>query len=178
MNGKSSLFNINSTVSSSTQSRIKGKSDTPIVSSASHSKMKVVSTTTDTTDIILVYPFVGGIRIEDAAKHLKVSSHDEKMLSEQEILKLQQEATLGRSHILTITAQDRDILNKPQFLNDTLIDFWMRWYGCNCIPVALYFLRLIKLMDAFLAASLFHHKDLSEGRPVKVLRSFFFNSLL
>jgi hypothetical protein len=138
--------------------------------------MKVVSTTTDTTDIILVYPFVGGIRIEDAAKHLKVSSHDEKMLSEQEILKLQQEATLGRSHILTITAQDRDILNKPQFLNDTLVDFWMRWYGCNCCSCRIIFSAFDKA-DGRLSCRFIISSQGSLGRKTRQSLAFIFFQL-
>jgi len=125
-----------------------------------------------------MYPFVGGVRIEDAAKDLKVLSHDEKILSEQEILKLQQEASIGRSHIITITVEDRDRLNKPEFLNDTLVDFWMRWYACNCCLCQIIFSAFIKLIDAFLVLSFFHYKDLSEGSAVKVLRSFFYISLL
>jgi len=77
--------------------------------------------------IILVYPFVGGDRIEEAAKDLKLSSVDEKKLSLEELTTLQQEATTGRAHILTITGEDRDRLEPGEFLNDTLVDFWMRW---------------------------------------------------
>ena len=155
-------------------SKAKEKTSPPL-SSSSHSKHKVESTT---TNIILVYPFVGGMRIEDAAKDLKVLSHDEKILSEQEILKLQQEASIGRSHIITITVEDRDRLNKPEFLNDTLVDFWMRWYACNCCLCQIIFSAFIKLIDAFLVLSFFHYKDLSEGSAVKVLRSFFYILLL
>jgi hypothetical protein len=155
-------------------SKAKEKTSPPL-SSSSHSKHKVESTT---TNIILMYPFVGGMRIEDAAKDLKVLSHDEKILSEQEILKLQQEASIGRSHIITITVEDRDRLNKPEFLNDTLVDFWMRWYACNCCLCQIIFSAFIKLIDAFLVLSFFHYKDLSEGSAVKVLRSFFYILLL
>lgn len=79
--------------------------------------------------IILVYPFVGGDSIEKAAKDLKLSSVDEKRLSIEELTSLQKEATTGRAHILTITGEDRDRLEPGEFLNDTLVDFWMRWYA-------------------------------------------------
>jgi Ulp1 family protease len=81
--------------------------------------------------VILVYPFVGGDRIEMAAKGLKLTLFDEKMLSLEE-LTLQQEASMGRAHFLTITREDRDRLEPGEFLSDTLVDFWMRWYVCTC----------------------------------------------
>lgn len=34
---------------------------------------------------------------------------------------------MGRTHLLTIHEEDADRLEPGEFLNDTLIDFWMRW---------------------------------------------------
>ena len=130
--------------------------------------------------IILVYPFVGGDRIENAAKDLTLSSVDEKKLSLEELTTLQQEATTGRAHILTITGEDRDRLEPGEFLNDTLVDFWMRWYACNCSLCQILFSASIKLIDANLNCLIFFffHKDLSEGVVADVLCSFFYVSLL
>jgi hypothetical protein len=78
--------------------------------------------------ILLVYPFIGGDRIEKAAEGLKLSClSDEQFVSSEELVKLQQEATTGRAHFLSITGEDRDRLEPGEFLNDTLVEFWMRW---------------------------------------------------
>jgi hypothetical protein len=34
---------------------------------------------------------------------------------------------MGGAHCVTITNGDRDRLKPSQWLNDTLVDFWMRW---------------------------------------------------
>ena len=36
----------------------------------------------------------------------------------------------GRTHVLTVRGDDRARLSPGEFLNDTLIDFWMQWYVC------------------------------------------------
>jgi len=33
-----------------------------------------------------------------------------------------------RTHYITICEEDKDRLRPGQFLNDSLVDFWMRWY--------------------------------------------------
>jgi len=90
--------------------------------------------------VILVYPFVGGDDVEKAAEGLmeemgdiveysedgifhNLSAADQQLSTEQ----LQAEATSGRTHFLSITREDRDRLEPGEFLNDTLVDFWMRW---------------------------------------------------
>jgi hypothetical protein len=45
--------------------------------------------------------------------------------------------TLGRAHFLTVRVEDYERLEPGEFLNDTLIDFWMQWYvprahPCKC----------------------------------------------
>lgn len=81
------------------------------------------------SNIILVYPFVGGKRIEEAVSNLQHTLLlGESTLSNAELMSLQRQSLKGRSHVLTITVEDRDRLRDPQaFLNDTLVDFWMRW---------------------------------------------------
>lgn len=34
----------------------------------------------------------------------------------------------SRTHYVTICEEDKERLQPGQFLNDTLVDFWMRWY--------------------------------------------------
>jgi len=51
----------------------------------------------------------------------------EPILSLEKILKIQQEVSSGSRHILTITDEDRFRLQPRKYLNDTLIDFWMKW---------------------------------------------------
>jgi Ulp1 family protease len=36
--------------------------------------------------------------------------------------------TKSRAHSLTICEEDNERLQPGEFLNDTLIDFWMQWY--------------------------------------------------
>jgi hypothetical protein len=82
----------------------------------------------DTT--LLVYPFVGGMDIERAADGLLEAA--ENTVAEEKGLRsakeLQEESTTGRSHFLSIRREDRERLEQGEFLNDTLVDFWMRWY--------------------------------------------------
>jgi hypothetical protein len=45
--------------------------------------------------------------------------------------------TRGRAHFLTVRVEDYERLEPGEFLNDTLIDFWMQWYvprahPCEC----------------------------------------------
>ncbi len=88
----------------------------------------------ETGKIILVYPFVGGEQIEELARKMKIFSRfiqgdgmKEPILSLEKILKIQQEVSSGSRHILTITDEDRFRLQPRKYLNDTLIDFWMKW---------------------------------------------------
>jgi hypothetical protein len=84
--------------------------------------------------ILLVYPFVGGTRIENVAQELDnytrsfpYLDEEENEFSSEKLVEIQKEAASGRTHILTITVEDRERLEPGEFLNDTLIDFWMRW---------------------------------------------------
>lgn len=88
----------------------------------------------DKQKILLVFPFVGGNRVEKAAKGLNLCGgclspfdEEDEIISSEKLTEIQQEAASGRTHILTITGEDRERLEPGEFLNDTLIDFWMRW---------------------------------------------------
>jgi Ulp1 family protease len=41
----------------------------------------------------------------------------------------------GRAHFLTVRVEDYERLEPGEFLNDTLIDFWMQWYVPRAHPV-------------------------------------------
>jgi hypothetical protein len=81
--------------------------------------------------ILLVYPFVGGTRIEKVAQELdhytRSLDEEDNDITSEKLLEIQKEAASGRTHILTITVEDRERLEPGEFLNDTVIDFWMRW---------------------------------------------------
>jgi len=79
--------------------------------------------------ILLVYPFVGGLDIELAAASLTEASEvlAPGGIDSSHIKKLQHEAAVGRSHYLSINTGDRDRLLPKEYLNDTVVDFWMRW---------------------------------------------------
>jgi hypothetical protein len=76
-------------------------------------------------NILLVYPFVGGQAIEESAKGL--FQYEEKRRSNPMLSRLQTEAVHPRNTSLVISKDDRKLLNPKGWLNDTLIDFWMRW---------------------------------------------------
>ena len=39
-----------------------------------------------------------------------------------------------RAHFVTITVDDYDRLQPGEWLNDSLVDLWMQWYVCACVP--------------------------------------------
>jgi hypothetical protein len=83
-------------------------------------------------EVILVYPFgCDKVQLDNAASDLNELNHFrvEPALSHQsmEIDRPEEEASV-RTHYLTISAGDCKRLAPAEYLNDTLIDFWMRWY--------------------------------------------------
>eukprot|EP00592_Proboscia_alata_P003477 CAMPEP_0194371010 /NCGR_PEP_ID=MMETSP0174-20130528/19348_1 /TAXON_ID=216777 /ORGANISM="Proboscia alata, Strain PI-D3" /LENGTH=1104 /DNA_ID=CAMNT_0039148789 /DNA_START=158 /DNA_END=3472 /DNA_ORIENTATION=- len=104
----------------------------------------------DPEKILLIYPFVGADvhineEIEKVASTLKEAKgsylsdnagirfgKNENTLSNFKASSncgesVPVETRLGRTHYLTIRGEDRDRLHPGEYLNDTLIDFWMRW---------------------------------------------------
>jgi hypothetical protein len=84
----------------------------------------------------------------DVSDAMEVSSGGDKGEAEFEI------KTRGRAHFLTVRVEDYERLEPGEFLNDTLIDFWMQWYvprarPCECS-------RCVKLTLA-----LFFNQDIS-----------------
>ena len=87
--------------------------------------------------LLLVYPFdVGETILSEAASGLKELGGDLLGLDKAE-LTVQAELDEGnytaqvkkppRTHYVTIREDDKERLRPGQFLNDTLVDFWMRW---------------------------------------------------
>ncbi len=81
-------------------------------------------------DKYLVYPFVSGEAVEFAAKDLFLCDYTEDV-SHESLITLQLDHVVGRSHILMLTEDDRNMLLPKKLLNDTLIDFWVRWITQN-----------------------------------------------
>jgi hypothetical protein len=101
------------------------------------------------TDTLLVYPFAGDPEdMENAARGLNepngrcfdtdpmdieaedVSATSREMTSEGKTGNAATEietTTRGRTHFLTIRVEEYEHLEPGEFLNDTLINFWMRW---------------------------------------------------
>ena len=55
------------------------------------------------------------------------SCHEQRATEQKAQLNPSSKQTKARTHYLTIRTEDLDRLNDDEFLNDTLIDFWMRW---------------------------------------------------
>jgi hypothetical protein len=81
-------------------------------------------------DKYLVYPFVSGEAVEFAAKDLFLCDYTED-ISHESLITLQLDHVVGRSHILTLTEDDHNMLLPKKLLNDTLIDFWVKWIARN-----------------------------------------------
>jgi Ulp1 family protease len=82
--------------------------------------------TTQGEPVALVYPFVAGLNIENASKGLHLGEENEKF-SLSHILQLQQEKVAPRSHFVTMHQTDFNRLNPAQYLNDSVVDFWLQW---------------------------------------------------
>jgi hypothetical protein len=76
--------------------------------------------------VALVYPFVGGLDIEKACMGLFLGEENTRF-SPSHILMLQQEKVAPRSHFVTMHQSDFARLNPNQYLNDSLVDFWLLW---------------------------------------------------
>jgi hypothetical protein len=84
-----------------------------------------------TDPVLLVYPFIGGIKLEAAATTVKLRFGPKPVLDQpvtlEKQLQLQQDAAKGRSHFLIFKADDINRLRQGEWFNDTVIDFMMRW---------------------------------------------------
>jgi Ulp1 family protease len=79
-----------------------------------------------TEEPILEYPFAAGITIEDAAKGLFLGE-DPINISNDFLISLQNEKVAPRNNFVQIIREDLDNLQPGEYLNDSLVDFWMMW---------------------------------------------------
>jgi hypothetical protein len=107
-----------------------------IASPASRKKEGFLAGKND-ADILLSYPFDGDQdAIEKAAEGLKeaMSGGRFKDGSSSKRVLVESMKTLGRRHFTTVRVEDYQLLEPTVYLNDALIDFWMKWYvhraGC------------------------------------------------
>lgn len=97
-------------------------------------RMKSLTRYESTNKVLLVYPFNGNDdAIENAAKGLKEAKIQ---IGKENVVAVQAEVNNEasdaqdksvRGHYLTIRDEDRHRLTNDEFLNDTLVDFWMQW---------------------------------------------------
>ena len=97
-------------------------------------RMKSLTRHESTNKVLLVYPFNGNDdAIENAAKGLKEAKIQ---IGKENVVAVQAEVNNEasdaqdksvRGHYLTIRDEDRHRLTNDEFLNDTLVDFWMQW---------------------------------------------------
>ena len=81
-------------------------------------------------EILVVYPFAGDEdAIEKAAENLKELKDERK--AKHEYPEKDGPKGSNRDHFLTIQVSDFLRLEEEQYLNDTIIDFWMKWYVCS-----------------------------------------------
>jgi len=86
-----------------------------------------------TNRVLLVYPFNGPEQdIEEAAKDLnqvsiKIENATNGSFQADLADSIETQEKSVRAHYLTIRDEDRWRLINDEFLNDTLVDFWMQW---------------------------------------------------
>ena len=124
-----------------------------IESPGSHKKQRFLAGRKD-DDILLVFPFCAendliekaasglkevrgnpldcteGLRITDSAVAVAVQDGGKacgKDSVKEDGLRAEGPGRLGRSHVLTVRVGDYKLLEPGKWLNDTLVDFWMRW---------------------------------------------------
>ncbi len=92
-------------------------------------------------NVMLVFPFVTGIAIEKATCHLKLCHpfYDYKdkayeQLSDGDVVELQATLCNYRNQLVSTTEEDIKTMEPGQFVNDNIVDFWMRWIQRKELP--------------------------------------------
>jgi hypothetical protein len=92
-------------------------------------------------NVVLVFPFVTGIAIETKTCHLKLcdSFFDYKdevyeQMSDGDVVELQAKLSNKRNQLVEITEEDIKTLEPGKFVNDNIVDFWMRWIQRKELP--------------------------------------------
>ena len=80
--------------------------------------------------VYFVFPFLGGDRVELAAKRLRLCDPMPNFVTA-DLITMQLEKTVGRTDLITMTDFDRQTLNPGVYVNDNVIDFWMMWLTRN-----------------------------------------------
>jgi hypothetical protein len=75
---------------------------------------------------LLIYPFIAGDLVEKAAKGLFLGE-DPMNCSSVHLLQLQQEKASQKNHHVSMEQEDIDRLQPDQWLDDSIVDFWMLW---------------------------------------------------
>jgi len=76
-------------------------------------------------EVLLVYPFLGADNVEKASFGLPLFDTGDDVTCSQ-IITNQVEKTVGRNHIQTITQVDHDSLHPKTYINDVIIDFFVK----------------------------------------------------
>jgi Ulp1 family protease len=106
--------------------------------------------------LLLIYPFQAlDEAIEEAAQGLNEASlqigKEQNILMEVDANDVtDSQEKLVRAHYLTIRDEDRLRLINDEFLNDTLVDFWMQWYGHGSIIVFPQYVEIFPFMSSSL----------------------------
>jgi len=115
--------------------KLKGRGKKPTVAKVAEDIVAVVDEDAEKRkDVLLRYPFIFGREIETATKsfqrcHFYNSWLDDAFdkMSDDEVIKLQQEASNVRKKKVEITQYDVKSLMPGTFVNDNIVDFWMCW---------------------------------------------------
>jgi hypothetical protein len=76
--------------------------------------------------VLLVYPFVGGTAVENAAAVLLFGEEIIKV-SEKRLLMIQRSNCHPKARYMTIRNRDIESLQPDNFVNDVIVDFWSAW---------------------------------------------------
>jgi Ulp1 family protease len=90
----------------------------------------VDSLLTQETEQWLSYPFLGGDKVELAAKRLALCD-PMTLFKTEDLITVQLEKSVGRNQIITFSKLDRLSLNPKTYVNDNVVDFWMVWITRN-----------------------------------------------
>jgi hypothetical protein len=76
--------------------------------------------------VLLIYPFVGGTAVENAAAGLLFGEEIIKV-SEKRLLMIQRKNCHPKARYMTIRNRDIESLQPGNFVNDIIVDFWSVW---------------------------------------------------
>jgi hypothetical protein len=76
--------------------------------------------------VLLIYPFVGGMAVENAAAGLLFGEEIIKV-SEKRLLMIQRKTSHPKARYMTIRNRDIESLQPGNFVNDVILDFWSAW---------------------------------------------------